>query len=113
MKTLELWKLGDKHVENFKGVFPLDTIPPNLKAPANFIVNTHTRNLPGEHWIAISYQKGGIVYAFDPFGWYYPQRLKKYLIKLRPNRIFYNKLQFQGFLERTCGHYCIAWLTSL
>ena len=50
--------MGNKYVPNFAGVFPLDRLPKSLRAPANFIVNTHTHNLPGEHWIAVSYQKG-------------------------------------------------------
>ena len=113
MHTLELWKMGKSHVPSFKGVYPLDKIPSNLIPPANFIVNTHTHNLPGEHWIAVSYLTRGIVFAFDPFGMYYPQRLKKYLVNLDADCIDYNKIQFQGIFEKTCGDYCIAWLIYL
>ena len=66
MYTHELIKLGEKYVPHFLGVYPLDKLPSAIRAPSNFIVNTHTHNLPGEHWLAVSYQKGGIVYAFDP-----------------------------------------------
>ena len=70
MHTRELLILGEKHVPNFNGVFALDKLPPKLVALANRIVNTHTHNLPGEHWLAVSYLTGGLVYTFDPFGIY-------------------------------------------
>jgi len=110
MYTHELWKLGDCYVPNFVGVFPLDKLPHRLKAPSNLIVNTHTENLEGEHWLAISYQKGGVVFAFDPLGFFYPYLLRKYLSRLGARRIHYNKIPYQKISEMTCGLYCIAWL---
>ena len=110
MYTHELWDMGEKYVPNFVGVFPLDELPVDLKAPSNLIVNTHTKNLDGEHWLALSYQKGGIVFAFDPLGLYYPYLLQKYLSRLGARRIHYNKIPYQRFFEDTCGIYCIAWL---
>ena len=114
MRADELWKMGKLYVPNFMGVFPLDKIPKNIQTPANFIVNTHTHNLPGEHWLAISYQNGGIVYAFDPFGFYYPPMLKYFLNKMKRTKpVIYNKIQYQDIHEKTCGLYCIAWLISI
>lgn len=113
MHTLELWRLGDKYVPNFAGVFPLNKMPRALRPPVNFIVNTDTHNLPGQHWLAVSYKKDGIVYAFDPFGVYYPRILKIYLIQLeRTAPVRYNKTQYQSIFETTCGLYCLAWLIS-
>ena len=111
MHTYELRRLGEKYIPNFVGVFALDQLPRRLVAPSNFIVNTHTHNLPGQHWIAVSYKTGGIVYAFDPLGLYYPYLLRKYLSEL-PNRpkIHYNNVPYQSITERNCGQYCIAWL---
>lgn len=114
MRTTELWDMGTKYVPNFIGVFPLDKMPKYLAAPANFIINTQTHNLPGEHWLAVSYQKGGHVFAFDSFGYYYPLLLQNYLQKLkRTGSVSYNKIPFQDASEDTCGHYCIAYLISI
>lgn len=112
MHTHELLKLGNRYVPHFVGVFPLDKLPAGLRPPSNLIVNTHTHNLPGEHWLAVSYQKGGLVFAFDPFGIYYPHMLKIYLNKLRRRTmpVRYNKICFQDIHEKTCGLYCLAWL---
>ena len=122
MRTYELWRMGERYVPNFRGVFPLNKLPRFIHPPANLIVNTHTHNLPGEHWIAVSYQKGGIVFAFDPFGIYYPHLLRKYLLRLVArnggggggcNKVHYNTVQFQEIDELTCGLYCIAWLICI
>lgn len=114
MRALELMRLGQKYVPNFVGVFPLDKLPSKLVAPANFILNTHTHNLPGEHWLAVSYMKGGIVFAFDPFGIYYPRLLQIYLNKLKRSRqVHYNNEPLQEIYEKTCGLYCLAWLIAI
>lgn len=118
MYTHELKRLGEKHVPNFVGVFPLDKLPKklNMKKSVNLILNTHTHNLPGEHWLAVSYQANNrTLYAFDSYGYMYPQMLKSYLAKVRklarlPSNVVYNKIQYQTFKEKTCGLYSIAWL---
>lgn len=118
MYTREVKKLGDRYVPNFIGVFPLDRLPRKfkLKTSVNFILNTHTHNLPGEHWLAVSFQKSKMtLYAFDPFGHKYPQILKSYLTKVKqlarlPANVVYNKIQYQELHEKSCGLYCIAWL---
>ena len=106
--------LGKKYIPHFGGVFPLNKLPQALRAPSNFIVNTDTYSSPGEHWLAVSYQKGGIVYVFDPFGFYYPPLLKMYANKLRRVvPVIFNRIQYQGLVEQTCGLYCIAWLIAI
>ena len=57
MDTHDVEKISKKYIPNFVGVFPLNKLPQALRAPANLIVNTDTHNLPGEHWLAVSYQK--------------------------------------------------------
>lgn len=113
MQTTDtLWEMGNRYVPNFVGVHPLNKLPKALRAPSNFIVNTHTHNLPGEHWLAVSYKKGGFVFAFDPFGVYYPYLLRNYLHRLKEAslKVHYSTDQFQEYYEMTCGLYCIAWL---
>jgi len=114
MDSREVSSLGKTYIPHFVGVFPLNKLPQVMCAPSNFIVNTDTHNLPGEHWLAVSYQKGGIVYVFDPFGFYYPPILKIYVNKLkRAEPVIYNRIRYQGLLEQTCGLYCIAWLIAI
>ena len=90
-------------------------MPKSLVAPSNIVINTYTHNLPGEHWLAVSYKKSGLIYAFDSFGLYYPTLLQNYLqrLKRRSGPVKYNRTQFQEVHEKTCGHYCIAYFTYI
>jgi len=114
MDSLNVQKIGKKYIPNFVGVFPLNKLPQALRAPANLIVNTDTHNLPGEHWLGVSYQKDGTVYAFDSFGFFYPRILRVYLNKIRRTRpVIYNRIHYQSIHEQTCALYCIAWLITI
>ena len=52
--------------------------------------------------------------AFDPFGWFYPPLLVNRL-HANPSihRVHYNRTMFQSFDEKTCGLYCIRFLSSI
>lgn len=100
-------------IRGFRGVFPLDALPQDLcirtAPPYRFIVNTHTNNLPGEHWLAVSYEKGNHILVFDPLGFYYPPKLIKYLAKFKRKLVF-NKVPYQSANSRQCGQWCLRWL---
>ena len=109
MNSDELRILGKRLFgKPFLGVFPLDILPKNLRVPSYFIVNTHTINLPGEHWLAVAYQKKGEIDVFDSFGHYYPPSLIKHL--KRYGRLNLNRKRIQHPLTNTCGQHCIKWL---
>lgn len=102
---------------NFLGVFPLDKLPcqwPKL-APSCFIVNTDTHKLSGRHWLAVSFERGGIVRAFDPLGILYPSILTSYLAKAAAaggggGRVMFNRTMYQDPKSKTCGQHCLQWL---
>jgi hypothetical protein len=81
-------------------------------APKSLIVNTDTSNLKGKHWIAISYEEGGIIHAFDPLGFYYPPLLVSKLHSMPYQHIIYNRKMIQNPFESTCGPHCLAFLKS-
>jgi hypothetical protein len=109
MNTHDLMAIGrillGKH---FIGVFPLDKFPKSLHIPNYLIINTHTANLPGEHWLAVAYIKPGTIYAFDSFGMEYPPLLMDYLKKY--GRIRLSKKMIQSPFDNTCGMHAIQWL---
>ena len=114
MYTDQLEKLGKLHVKHFIGVFPLDKLPIHIEPVSRLIVNTDSHNLQGQHWIALSFEKGGIVLAFDPFGWYYPPLLISRIHSIPSvHRVMYNRKMFQKLTERTCGLYCLQFLSQL
>ena len=88
--SLEVEKVGSKLLgQHWLGVFTLDKIP--ILEPGGFIVNTHTSNLPGEHWIAVHINPSEIK-VFDPLGYYYPPKLVNTLAQAsKPiNKIVFN-----------------------
>lgn len=111
MRSKELLERGQEY-SDFVGVFPLNKLPPHLPhGSGSFIVNSDTHNLPGEHWLAVSYKNGGIVKAFDPLGFFYPLGLVNYLAKRFPRKtIQYNWKSYQKLSEKTCGEHCLRWL---
>lgn len=111
MYANELVRAGRK-IPGFIGVYPLDKIPQHLEVPSCFIINTDTHNLKGRHWLAVSYENGGIAYAFDPLGVYYPQILVDHLHRLPFHKIIYNNKMYQMPWEKTCGRYCLSFLRA-
>ena len=118
MYTSELMRYAKTmRIKNFIGVFPLNKLPKHLPTatskPFCFIVNTDTHNLPGQHWIAVSYEKGGIVRAFDPLGALYPPLLSQYLARhvgICGGRVIFNSVMYQNPTKKTCGQHCLRWL---
>ena len=110
MNTFELYSLGKRHVANFSGVFPINKIPPILNV-GSLIVNTHTHNLAGQHWIAV-HVGSHCVDVFDPLGYYYPLILVNFAHSFnRP--VHYNRIMYQRPDLPTCGQHCLSWLSSI
>lgn len=113
MYTNDLDRQGKRYFGNeFLGTFPLDKLPPLIRAGDKFITNTQTANLPGEHWIAVSYKTNGIVYAFDPLGMYYPSHLVNHLFRYCVGcvSVKFNRVTYQNPLANTCGLHCLMFL---
>jgi len=92
----------------WRGVYPLDKIP-QLK-PGGYIINSQTSTLDGEHWIAV-FVKPYSILAFDSFGYYYPSILVNKLHSVAP--VKYNTTRYQEFGTKTCGQYCLIWLSLI
>jgi hypothetical protein len=113
MYTNEIEDIGKKCIPGFIGAFPLDRMPSHIGSPPkSFIVNTDTNNLNGKHWLAVSYEQGGIVRAFDPLGFFYPQLLISKLHSHPNVRVHYNRTMIQNPFDQTCGLHCLIFLKS-
>ena len=112
MNTEELHRLGVNLVKNFVGVFPIDRLPPLSQLPneSGFIVNTHTHNLPGEHWLAV-WIGASKIYVFDPMGLYYPPLLSSYLHRSCKS-VVYSKELIQQVNTKICGELSLIWLAN-
>ncbi len=94
----------------FIGVFARDELVLKPRWPCCFILNTHTRNKPGEHWLAFFYDSNGKCEFFDSYG--LPPvvyHLEKYLENTSTSWSF-NEKQIQGSNSSYCGYYCLFFL---
>jgi hypothetical protein len=94
----------------FLGTFAFNQLPIINKYPSCLVFNNQSSDEPGEHWLAIYFNKNKTSEFFDSFG--HPPEfygIKKYL-KINSKRINYNKKIFQGFDSYYCGLYVIFYI---
>ena len=97
-------------IDCFIGTFPRDGIPVPDKLPKGYIINTHTSDLPGEHWVAIYIDSRGRGQYFDSYGLFplyneFTEFLNDYCTSWN-----YNSRTFQSSNSSTCGLYCIFFI---
>lgn len=98
-KTVERDKCLSRY---FLGVFASDMLPQISEKPACFIANTDPSGAPGEHWVAMFFDKN--VEYFDSYGL---QPIDAFNI-YKPNWI--NQYCLQELDSTVCGEYCIYFL---
>ena len=98
--------------KDFLGCYPLDRLPPfPKKLPKSMIINTHTSNKTGEHWLALVLTKQKCLY-FDSFGWSIIEgNILRYL-KPYYKTITYSDMCIQDSLSDRCREFCIAFIQN-
>lgn len=106
LNTDEIYYLmrGDKQ---FNGVFSANEIIPNMCG--SFIINTHTKNLPGQHWIALLIDETFNAYIFDSLATT-PQFDLMRQLSLFCFSINYNTVSTQKFSDNDCGWQAVYFL---
>jgi hypothetical protein len=95
---------------NFCGVFAADEVPKKFsKYPLCFVINTDPANKPGEHWVACFAVSSSSLEFFDSFG--LPTSAYPHIRGLPYVRTF-NEISLQPFFSRTCGHFCIFYISQ-
>ena len=95
---------------NFLGVYAIDQLPRITCFPCCLVVNTDPFYKPGEHWVAIYFEKNRSCEFFDSFGIppdYYG--LNKYIDRVSRS-VTYNNIQLQEMNSSSCGYYCIYYI---
>jgi len=93
-------------VDNFIGVFSIDTIP-NVGS-GKMVINIDSSNLPGTHWVALHITKQYIIY-FDSLAHpILPIILNKLIIH---NKSLYVSCKaLQTYLQSDCGKHCLNFI---
>lgn len=111
MTDLELEYLAKiLNIENFRGVFMIDSLPKYPKKHETAIVNLQTSSEPGSHWVCYA-KKDNLVKYFDSFGNLKPPpQLLEYF---KGSEIIYNRRRYQKWNTPICGHLCLAYLADV
>lgn len=116
MDTIQLDKIVTAF--GFLGTFPYDEIPPKPDKDHSLIINTSPSDMPGEHWVALVYNKP-IFYFFDSYGRSlkdatFPSKfsvtIKKYIGQ---RRVRHNSKWLQQLTSNTCGDYCVYFIQEI
>lgn len=93
----------------FLGVFARDELPLKIEYPSCLILNTHNRAQPGEHWLAIYFNKDRTAEFFDSMALHASfYNLEKYLDTTSRGWMC-NKHRIQAD-SNFCGLYCCFFL---
>lgn len=93
----------------FKKVCALDQIEQPI-FPSAYVINSDPSNKPGEHWVAVYFDKNGKGEYFDSYG--LPPSfldLDEYMNRHSRSWIW-NRKTLQALFSTTCGHYCIYYI---
>lgn len=99
------------HHKLYKGVYPIDGLPSTFSVPAFFVINTHTHNLPGEHWKAIYIDDEMRGEVFDSLALPISNTIIRFM-NLHTRQWKSNKKAFQHPLSAKCGVYIIYYVTK-
>ena len=77
-----------------------------------YIVNTDNSDQPGEHWVAIYFNKDNTAYYFDSYGIPPSQREIQSFLE-RHGRYTWNFMRLQEDFTSVCGLYCVYALHFL
>lgn len=111
MSTTAQLKQWMRHDPTFIGVYPLNKIPHLRSGMKSFIINTHTDNLPGQHWIAVR-SMWDRAWIFDPMAAHPPPPALCHhlLVYCNISFLYVSKVAAQPPSTQTCGHHCVYFL---
>ena len=109
MNTLQIERLLQNE-KLFKKVYALDQLE-NPVFPSAYVINSDPSNEPGEHWIAVYFDKHGQGEYFDSYG-LAPAfvDLESYMDTYSLPGWIYNRKTFQALFSNVCGHYCVYYI---
>ena len=102
-----------KDQKGFLGCFASNDLPSFPKhLPASLIINTHKKNQPGEHWLALVLTKHKCFY-FDSFGVPIMDEIIVSYLRQKYQKVTVNNECIQHFTSASCGLFCIAFIKNV
>ena len=110
MQIERLLKKDLKSKTIFKKVCALDQLE-KPTCPSAYVINSDSSSEPGEHWVAVYFDKRGRGEYFDSYG--LPPTLvglDSYMDAYSLSGWIYNRKTLQAYLSSFCGHYCVYFI---
>ena len=102
-----------KDQRGFLGCFAYNDLPPfPKKFPVSMIINTHRKNQPGEHWLALVLTKSKCLY-FDSFGVGITEETIVSYLQQKYEKVTVNNECIQHLYSESCGLFCIAFIKNV
>lgn len=99
-------------LDMFSGIYSIDTLPKTIfHYPTFIVINTHTKNLPGEHWKAILIKEDRSAEVFDSLASQLNVHTENWLNKYT-RRWKTNTQACQHPLSATCGAYVLYFILN-
>ena len=78
--------------------------------PSAYVINSHPSSKPGEHWIAVYFDKHGKGEYFDSYGLHPSMNGFIAFMERNSNGWIYNNKTVQSLFSTTCSHYCVYFI---
>ena len=93
----------------FKNVCAKDFLP-KVVYPSAYVINSDPSSKPGEHWIAVYFDKNGKGEYFDSYGLSPDMLGFTDFMNANSTSWVYNKKTLQSLFSKMCGHYCVYFI---
>ena len=82
----------------------------HVNYPSTYVINSHPSSKPGEHWIAVYFDKHRKGEYFNSYG--LPPSVNGFtaLMVRYSKEWVYNDETLQSLFSTTCGHYCVYFV---
>ena len=109
MNTLQIERLL-KNEKVFKKVYAFDQLEKPV-FPSAYVINSDPSSEPGEHWIAVNFDKRRLGEYFDSYG-LAPAfvGLESYMDTYSLSGWIYNRKILQALFSNVCGHYWVYYI---
>ena len=101
-----------RHIQWFKGVYPINLLPYSLGQSEAIIINLDESWKDGSHWVALYIDNNRIAHYFDSFGREPKGPILTLIEKCADNYLF-NPNKYQGNSSTACGYFCMLFVLSV
>ena len=105
---LEKW-IDDLKIKHFRSIFFRDRLPDQIRKKECGIINLHSIEGEGTHWVCYRNLDENMTEYFDSFGLIMPHEIRHYLLT-SGKKVIYSQDEIQNRNTVLCGYWCLYYL---